>query len=536
MIDLYMRRLLAFFIVLFLIITGSLVYWQTYWPNTQVDQFQRYQVCVAANQPVRGRIFDRNGVLLAYSEADKSAPCGWRRRYMTQAHPSISSFLGYFSYVYGSTGIEHYYNDVLTGASDPYDYNSAATQFWNKELHRPVQGNDIYLSIDIRVQDELDHIFSNQVTGGSCTQGSTKGSIIVEDPHTGQLLGMLSRPYFDGDKIGDTTQAADNPSLTVGQEYWNQLNTDPSSPLLNRAIQGQYPPGSAFKTLTLIAALNSGTYSIHSTFTQAEATTYTIDGFTINSNNLGDYTSGPQPPSFPLELGHAYAYSDNVVFARVGTKVGADTWLRYAQGFGMSTPDDVQSLPVDTFPAGRSTIYSSKTFDPVLLSTSAFGQGELFLSPLTMEMIGASVAADGAVYAPRFLLKSAPQDSRDPKLVAANDPNNAPVLIGNLFRPETALQIRQAMRDVVTYGSVGASGGSIAAIKNLPFAIGAKTGTAQLSSGNPHAWLVSIAPDNGYGGSPATLAAVIMKEQGGEGACQAPIAGQLYQYALPIAP
>ncbi len=371
--------------------------------------------------------------------------------------------------------------------------------------------------------------------GGVCTSGSQLGSIIVENPQTGEILAMVSRPYFNGDTIGDTSVAPDNPRLTVGEEYWNKIVTDPNSPLLNRAVQGQYPPGSTFKTLTLGAAIDSGKYTVHSTFSQADATTYTVDGFKIDSNNLGDYTNGPQPASFPLELGHAYAYSDNVVFARVGVGLGADTWLSYTKKFFMSTPGDPQSIPIDTFPSGSSDVYTQGSFDPVLLASSAFGQGQLFLSPMTMSMIVSAVGADGNVFAPRLELKAVPYSTTDPTQVARNAPNNDPVALGQAFSPDAANQVRQAMRDVVTYGSVGASGGAIAAIANLPMTIGGKTGTAQLTSGNPHAWFISLAPDNGYtGGGGAQLAVVVMKERGGEGACQAPVAGNIYSYALPL--
>lgn len=543
-IDGQIRKLLNFFILLFLIISGVLVYWQV--GQAQALSNSPYRRCIASEQPVRGNIYDRNGVLLAWSVRDPNSPCGWQRRYATAQHPSISSFLGYFSYLYGETGLEAYYDSVLTGqtAQSPQD---AQTQTLNNALHRETYGANIYLSIDIRIQDEVDKVFFDQVKGGVCTNGSPHGSIIVEDPRNGQILALDSRPYFNGDTLGDFNNAADgatNPDgsvKTVSQEYFDTIRNDPNSPLFNRALQGQYPPGSAFKTMTLIAAVNSGQFNIHSTFTQSEAQQYTVNGFLINSNNLGDYTHGPQPATFPLELGHAYAYSDNVVFARVGDTLGA-TWLDYARQFQMSTPDNLQAINIDTDPnqVASSLIYrtadQNPATNPVALAVSAFGQGQLFLSPLTMEMIDSAVAADGNLYAPRFLLKVVPNGTN-----AGDVANNAPVLISQPFSPPSAQQVRQAMRDVVTYGSVGASGGSIAAIGNLngqdgqPLAIGGKTGTAQSDQANPHAWFVSLAPDDQGGGQgPAKLAITIMKEYGGEGACQAPIAGELYQFALPL--
>lgn len=527
-IEIPMQRLLSFFIVLFLVITGVMVYWQV--GQAQALATSPYKPCTASDQPVRGTIYDRNGVKLAWSVPDPASPCGWRREYATAQHPSISSFLGYFSYIYGSTGIEKYYNDVLMGYSSPQTatFDQSYNQFMGNILHERTYGSDIYLSIDINIQDYLDRVFNTEVLGGVCLPGPV-GSIVVEDPRSGQILGMVSRPYYDANKIGDTTPAQDDPTKTVGQEYWQQINTDPTSPLLNRALQGAYAPGSTFKTLTLIAALDSGTMNTDFTFNQDEASHYVIDGFPIDSNNLDAYTQGPEPPSFPMDLAHAYAYSDNVAFARVGVQVGAQTWLDYARRFYMSTPDDILSAPVDINPAPRSYIYTRGPFTNTDLATSAFGQGQLLLSPLTMTMIDSAVADDGLLARPHFLLKAVPHGV-DPASVPDADLGQPQ----RVMSEGVATYVRQAMRDVVEFGSIGASGGVIAAIGNQSPTIGAKTGTAQLGSGDPHAWLISLAPDDTTGTSPAQLAVVVMKEHGGEGACKAPIVGNIYRQAIPI--
>src|SRR5215469_14213277 len=116
-IEIPIQRLLSFFIVLFLVITGVMVYWQV--GQAQSLSTSPYKPCIGSEQPVRGTIYDRNGVKLAWSVPDPQSPCGWRREYATAQHPSISSFLGYSSYIYGSTGVEQYYNNVLMGYSSP---------------------------------------------------------------------------------------------------------------------------------------------------------------------------------------------------------------------------------------------------------------------------------------------------------------------------------------------------------------------------------------------------------------------------------
>lgn len=525
------RKLMNFFIVLFVIISITMVYWQVDFPFTKAaavaNSDYNSRACLVENAPQRGRIFDRNGVLLAYSERDKNSPCGWRRRYK---YPSLSPIIGYFSYIYGKTGLESYYDNILAGREDPSSFDDATTQFWNRTLHKPVVGTDVYLSIDVRVQDELDKVFLNQVGGNACPSSST-GSIIVENPLTGEILGMLSRPYFNADTIGDQTPVPGK-DATVGEQYWKQINTDPSSPLIDRPIQGQYPPGSTFKTLTMAAAIDSGQYTTKSTFTKDEASTVTVNGVVINSNNLGDYTFGPVPPSFPLDLKHAYAYSDNVVFARVGVKLGADVWTDYARRFYMSTPGNRQTIPLDTADIPRNSVYSRDSMPPELLADSAFGQGELSLSPMTMSLISSTIAADGTLFEPRLAMGFAPQNTGDPATIAAAVHGNFSPTAHQVVSPQAAQAVRDAMRAVVEYGSVGASGGTIGAIRNSKYTIGGKTGSAQVGSGNAHAWFLAIAPDNTS--SPAQLSVVVMKEHAGEGACQAPIAQQIIEFTMPL--
>jgi len=529
-IEIPIQRLLSFFIVLFLVITGVMVYWQV--GQAQSLSTSPYKPCIGSEQPVRGTIYDRNGVKLAWSVPDPQSPCGWRREYATAQHPSISSFLGYSSYIYGSTGVEQYYNNVLMGYSSPQtaSFDSSYNQFMNNILHQRVYGSDIYLSIDINIQDYIDKNFNSEAVGGTVCLPGPVGSIVVEDPRTGQILAMVSHPDYDANIIGDTTPAQNDPTKTVGAEYWQKISTDPTAPLINRALAGAYVPGSTFKTLTLIAALDSGKLTQDFTFNQDEASAYVINGFHINSNHLSDYAQGPEPPSFPMDLAHAYAYSDNVAFARVGVQVGEQTWLDYAKRFYMSTPGNIQSPPVDTDPPPRSYVYTNGQFGDVELATSAYGQGQLLLSPLTMTMIDGAVADDGLLATPHFLLKAVPHGT-DP----ATTPNADFGQPQRVMSSGVATYVRKAMRDVVNFGSIGASGGVIAAIGNQSPTIGAKTGTGELAADqSPHAWLISLAPDDISGNSPAQLAAVVMKEHGGEGACKAPIAGKIFSYAIPI--
>lgn len=564
--EIQLRRLLNVFVVLFVVITLAMVYWQTYWPTSPApngqlaNDYQTYKPCTASSVPQRGNIYDRNGVLLAWSQRDDASPCGWRRYYATDKYPSIASFIGYYSPIYGASGIERYYNDALSGVASPTSFDDAANQYWNLLLHRPTYGQDLYLSIDVRIQNQVDKVFQDDLGTGQKCDGTEVGSIIVADPHTGQILAMDSRPYINPTTIGDMDPTQNNPDVTVGAQYWSQIQSDPCAPLLNRAVQGQYDPGSVFKTVTLLAALNSGQFTMSSpTFDQSQATQVVANGFKITADPAAEYPPGtPVPATYPMDLTHGYAYSDNVIFARLGLSLGAQAWSSFAQKFAMSTPDNVVPAPIDIGGALPSYIYVNQggSLDQAQnLAASAFGQGQLFLTPLTMSMVTNAVAADGTLYAPRFGLKVVPHCA-PPNYVPTTmptqncdawqaTPDNSPVQLdgGPLFSQQTAQGVRQGMRADIDYGTVGASGSTWQnAVTNSSAHIGGKTGTGQISDAHPHpnSWFISLAPDDtnadgsSFGGGPAQLTVVIIKENANSGAYESLIAPEIYNFALPL--
>jgi peptidoglycan glycosyltransferase len=560
------RVLLNTFVLLFVVISATLVYWQVFWPTSpppagqDQNDYLSHKPCIGSEIPQRGNIYDRNGVLLAWSQRDDASPCGWRRYYATNKYPSIASFIGYYSPIYGASGIERYYNDILSGTASPASFNDAANQYWNLLLHRPTYGQDLYLSIDVRIQNKVDAVFQDDDGTGQKCDGTEVGAIIVSDPHTGQILAMDSRPYINPNIIGDMDPTQGNPDVTVGEAYWSQIQSDPCAPLLNRAVQGQYDPGSVFKTVTLLAALESGQFDMtNTTFSQAQATEVVANGFKITADPAAEYPPGtPVPATFPMDLTHAYAYSDNVIFARLGLSLGPQAWLNFTQKFAMSTPGDVVSAPIDTSGALPSYVYVNQngSLDQAQnLATSAFGQGQLFLTPLTMSMVTNAVAADGNLYAPRLGLKVVPHcvpPGASPYGPPTQNcdawqatPDSSPVQLGNgpIFSQHSAQGVRQGMRADIDYGTVGASGSAWQQnVTDSPAHIGGKTGTGQVSDTHPHpnSWFISLAPDdtNSDGSSSGTgsaqLTVVIVKENANSGAYESLIAPEIYNFALPL--
>ena len=597
-------RLTNVFLALFMLLSVGAVYWQVFQSKQLATSKYNPSLCDVGNQPVRGSIYDRNGILLAYSAQDSKAPCNYRRYY---CFPSLSPIIGYFSYNYGETGLEEAYDDILTGRQA--SGQDAINNFWDQTLHRAVNGSDIYLTIDARVQNMIDKQFDITVDqpGGElgnptyplpkgtigappgepipplCQQKNGAlmqqvynqpneaaahnhpGSVIVTDPKTGEILGMLSRPYFNANEIGDYTpcrlyvndttnanlapcpDAQTNPpaaptgtatptpdlTSTIGGEYFKQLTQDSTyQPLLVRPTS-LYIPGSTFKTMTLSAGLDSGKISLTSPAfggggssclaANSDARQYTVNGHTFQDIDIPTYNT---PPACPIDPEHAYIYSDNIIFARLGVSMGADTWLKYFQRFGMIDTDaaNKQPFPFD-FPVRASRVNfqgpSGVQTDNVNLAADAFGQGTLQVSPLEMSFITSTVGNNGVGMLPHLLYKVVPHGV-DPKTVAAVSPvpySNNGVVNGQIISPQAAAGVRASMYGVVNQGSATIIRGSKANV-------GGKTGTAQLGNADPHSWFISLAPD-GPGQTPQ-YSVVVMRENGDEGLWQAPVADCIF--------
>ena len=485
---------------------------------------------------VRGSIYDRNGILLAYSEPNSSVSGGYRRRY---CFPSLSPVIGYVIGRQGKAGIEAALDQKLAA------------------------GNDLYLTIDWRVQNLIDE--ENDITydepGGvlgtplfalargtigaqtqprpsRCDQTLVKqmyiqpaegtahshgGSIIVEDPHTGEILGMLSRPYFDADQITDPAS---------GNAYLQKLTKDQYTPLLIRPTQGRYAPASTIMTLTLSAALDTGAYALTDSFggnnclaQNSEARSYTVNGHTFQDTDLATYNPSP---SCPIDLEHGYIYSDNIIYARVGVDLGAATWFEYAQGIGIvdgGNPHQT-AIPFDLPVTPSNVDLQGISNEQANLAAAAFGQDRLAVTPLTMALLTSTVANNGTALQPLLLYKLVPPGT-NAKDVAA--PSKKHYGDNPLMSAATAQSILQSMRGVVQQGSAGL-------IANSRANVGGQTGTAYNAGADPDSWFISLAPD--VPGQTPQWVVVVQREEGDDGFFQAPVADCIYlhmpgQTALP---
>ncbi len=504
------RRMTQLFIILFIALSGGLVYWQVVVAQQVAANIHNSRHCLTDSAPVRGRIFDRNGVLLAESKPSDTL-CGYQRHYYLNGYPSLAGLIGYYiSPLFSSSGIEKQYDNYLSGRVGITELNNTV----NQTLHRPPVGDDIYLSIDVRMQALLDKYFDHaaQSDGSSpapdnfLVYKTDRGSAIISNPHTGEILAMLSRPTFDPNRIasGDL-------------KYFQSLEKTPEQPLLERPLQSAYVPGSTYKTVTLMAALDSGTSHLDDPFYKDRDPNHpqAIGPVTIGTgdqtevfgptgNNISSFTF-----NYPVNIRYGFSHSDNVMFAQIGAKVGVNTWLDYNGRFYVGKP-----IPFD-LPVKPSTVTppNGKPLAINGLAENAFGQGVDQITPLQMMMFDNAIANNGELMRPSLVMKIV-----DPNGAVVQ--SSSPQSLGTPITDNTASQVRDAMYGVVQCGS-GRFGFNnhpyTPDLNTSPWAIIAKTGTGEVPLVNgktlgAEAWLVTQAP---YQNPQLTI--VAMKENGGEG-------------------
>ena len=435
----------------------------------------------------RGSIYDQNGVLLASDQVDSQ---GNRTRVYNE--PSLANVIGSVSGLrIGISGLEHTYNEQLLGL------NNLNASF-DRMLHLPLTGDDLILTIDRDLQRKAEEVLAGRA-----------GSVTVLDAHTGAILAMASLPRFD-------------PNRFLEQGYLSGLLTNCNgSPqcsgfLLNRATQGLYTPGSTWKTVTLIAALDSGTISPDAIF-DFGAPVQGANGPYYVYRVGGGVIIDPNHTEPRLSLEQSYAKSANATFAQIGDEMPASVLIDYAARFGFSAPQDKQfPLAFDFSPGQLAGNVNDLYKDDLLRAVTAIGQGELLAAPLNMGMVVLAAYNNGDMPLPYLVYGEQNHEGSQ----TVNQPER--VVIHNLMKPETARIVRQMMETAVKQGS-----GSRAAINGL--VVGGKTGTAQVGGNSlPHAWFTGFAQDGDR-----AVVVVVMIENGGEGSLvAAPIFAKIAAAAL----
>lgn len=402
------NRLVFGVLVLFGIVTLAAAYWAVVGPDTILKRDDNPRLVEAIANIQRGAMLDRNGTVLVDSiRLDSGAV---RRQYL---YPAMFSALGYYSLRYGAGGAENAFNASLSGANITRD---AATILTDSLLHRPQQGEDVQLTLDLNVQQQIVEAMGDQ-----------RGAAVVLSVPDGEVLAMVSLPTYD-----PNTLDAD----------WNTLVAAAGKPFFNRVLQGSYQPGGALETPLMATAflLNQ---PIDEVFESGS------DPVTLNDIELN---CAVRLPSMTLTLREAYTFACPHPFQTLGSQLGSETLQAMIDTFHLN-----QSSTLPGFVTESTT--PTPTAAPSALPTTAddleslvLGQGSMTVSPLTMAMMAAAIVNDGNTPQPYILASTrAPGASAWASMQAVRP--SIPLATSN-----TARHLQDLMRDAVANGAAQNAG------------------------------------------------------------------------------
>lgn len=438
-------RLFGVVLVMFAALVGATTWWTVVRADDlnhdHPDQNRRGQVRGLTVK--RGAIRADDGTVLAGST--KRADGTYTRRYPQGG--LFAHAIGYSFLTASQTGLEAQYDDDLRGK------RSDAQTIVDELRGVSSDGDRLLTHLDPTAQR-----VALQALGGR------RGSVVALDPRTGAVKVMASIPGFD-------------PNAVRKRDTFRRLQRDPSSPLFNRATQGGYPPGSTFKVVTTIAAIDSGKYEPGSQIDGKSP--ITISGVPL-ANDGGE--------SFGvIDFTKALTQSVNTVFAQVGEAVGARTMKRYMDrlGFCKTLPIDLPEQEIR--PSGEdvgSDHCAPATNGRVDLGRMAIGQDKLRVSPLQMAMVAAAVANRGKLMEPRIGDRVVDPDGRTRRTI---DPEE----YSRVMSEDTAAKVTEMMTHVVEEGT-----GTAGALEGIRVA--GKTGTAEIgavaSEDLTQPWFIAFAP------------------------------------------
>lgn len=408
----------------------------------------------------RGTVYDSKGDVLAESIKTET---GYKREYPYSEQ--FAHIVGFMSN--GYSGVELYYN---------FELESLDNELYQRILNIftddfELQGNNIRLTLNSKLQK---YVYKKI--------GKTKGAVVAIEPKTGKILSMVSYPTF-------------NPSTVA--ENWKTLSSDENSPLINRASQGLYPPGSTFKIVTAAAEIETDTnWKNFSHKCKGEVSFSDKKIRCFNSTVHGK-----------VDLKEALQYSCNTFFSLIGNNLGGDVLHLYAEKAMFNKPI---YYPLEY--KQSSFVLTSADTTSELVQT-AIGQGKTLVSPLHMTLI-VSAAANGGVMMKPYIVDSI--ESYDQDVLKQYSPSK----LADVFDKETSDILKDMMKSVVTSGTA-----IEAKTKNIQIA--GKTGTAENASGKDHSWFIAFAPAD----NPQIVVGVIL-ENAGRGNKAVPMTRDIISYYL----
>jgi penicillin-binding protein A len=417
----------------------------------------------------RGTILDWRGTVLAETdELDLS-----RRLY--PLGPAACHVVGYVDPRYGTAGIEHAADATLSGYSFA---NMAELDRFGRNLldHRTAAGGDVRLTLDAELQRKAYELMAGR-----------KGAVVVLRPNDGAILCLLSAPGYDPRNLDEALLDTEN------------------VPLLNRAVQGLYPPGSTIKIL--VAGLAAERQLAPQFRCAGEGFQPEKGGRPIRDSEYYIYLREGRvwPGHGKIGLRYGFVHSSNVYFAQLGLALGAEPFNALIDASHIGDRVVYYDGPVGALASEAGRVPRVSSQDRRTLAQLAIGQGKMVVTPLHVAMWTATVAAGGELWRPRLRADA------------------EPVNVGRVLTSAAAAEVKGLMREVVTRGT-----GRTANVSGLQ--VCGKTGTAETSDGHDHAWFTCFAPRNR-----PELVVTVLVEHGGYGSqAAAPVARAMLEEAVDL--
>lgn len=397
--------------------------------------------------------------------------------------------------VIGKSGIEKEFEDFLRGDKG-YEYVAVNNRGQRIESfndgkgdQQPSNGFDLYLGLDAELQAYGEYLMK---------ASNYTGAIVAIDPSNGEILAMVSAPDYDPNLFNGVTPP----------EIYNSLDKDPEKPLINRATQAVYPPGSTWKPLMALAGLEEGLITPTSTISCPGSFTYGGRSWKCHGGHGA------------VNVRRSIQASCNVFYYKLGLQMGIDIYHKWGKlfHFGEKLHIDVPESPWTLLP---SQAYYDKNFGENkwpkgVLVNLGIGQGELGVNPLQLAAYCAAIANNGVWIRPHFVSKV-----KNKKLGTVEPVEYDVEDLG--IKPEHIRIVQQGMYDVVNV-----PGGTAGHVKLPDIAIAGKTGTAQNPHGQDHSWFISYAPFE----NPKIAMCTLVENSGFGGTHAAPLAQKLIKFYL----
>ena len=439
-------------LVLFALLVGFTSTWSVFQAEDLQAKVENKRPLFAAQKIERGRILSSDGEVIADS---KRKGKGDSLRYV-RTYPQGSLFgnpVGYSFLTQGSSGLERAEESTLTG--DQNEFISLLDQVRGQAQ----EGSDIVTTLDAGAQ----RIATDQLAGQA-----SPGAVVAIEPQTGAVRVMASTPGYDPNTVPTKL---------------DELNSDEvGSPLVDRATQSTYPPGSTMKVVTAAAALDSGEFTPDSVLSGASPQVFSgVELANAGGEQFGD-----------IDMRIALTNSVNTYWAQVGETLGPETLLEYMRRFGFEKDPQVELPDFQKAPSG---VYAAKKDGSRQLTDSGFdiarvaigqggAEGQLLATPMQMAEVAATVANRGELMRPTLI-----QEVKDPDGRTSDELD--PEVQSDVMSEESAAQLAEMMTSVVEEGTAAALADDLGGVS-----FAGKTGTAEkdVEAGVNQAWFIAFAP------------------------------------------